>query len=132
MNTYKQFYLTIIAFTSCISLTHDIASQLSKTQRSKHQIKIEEQIADQKSDLAFNATATTLGLLLFAVGITREVKLDATPLQNAIPLLAQCIGGALSGAGTYFGLRGCYKLKQLQNKLEACKSEETDIKSSAI
>ena len=55
----KLSIFAAFALSSCMSLSHDIASELTNAQKTKHQTKIEKKISEKKSNLAFNVASTS-------------------------------------------------------------------------
>lgn len=121
----KLSIFATFALSSCMSLSHDIASELTNAQKTKHQTKIEKKISEKKSNLAFNVASTAIGLAIFTLG--------TTSIQNPsrFNLLQQAIGAALTGGGIYFGLHDTYNLLNLKKKLAACSSPSAQPKSLA-
>lgn len=115
MNILTHPLLIALTLASCISLSHDTSSSLSNLQKTKQQIKIEDQMAEKKSDLKFNTVFTALGAGLLCLGLSEN-----TNPNSRSKLISYALGIVFTGAGTYFGAKNVHKIQQLKEKLATC------------
>ena len=121
MLTIRHSLITLTLLISCAEyaqFTPHAPNQAIPLQQ--HEL-LKQTIENTKSNIAFNAASTLIGLTLFVLG-TQTIQ-----NPNRLDLLGQSVGTALAGGGIYFGLRDIYNLLNLKKKLRAC---DASVKSS--